>query len=132
MPDISTGYSPGPGGYYRLSDRSGPYTIDAAGNATLMTSTGQNPLPAGTSRSGSIAAGGTAQTLAAANAARLSLKGQNISSADLWINEIGANAAPDTAGSYRVAAGATFSISTNRAISIYGATTGQAFSATET
>lgn len=88
-------------------------------------------LPSGTDRSGSIAAGTTAQALAAANASRTGLKGQNISSGDLWINEIGGTAAADTAGSFRVPAGATFSVSTNRAISIVGATTGQKFTATE-
>lgn len=89
-------------------------------------------LPAGTDRSGSITTGGAAQQLAAANTTRQSLTGQNISSGDLWINEIGGTAAVDTAGSYKVAAGSAFSVSTNRAISIIGATTGQKFSATET
>ena len=91
----------------------------------------QGALAAGTDRSGSIATGGTAQQLAAANASRISLEGQNISSGDLWINEIGGTAAADTAGSYKVVANSTFSISTNRAISIVGATTGQKFTATE-
>jgi len=89
-------------------------------------------LPAGTSRSGSITTGGTAQALAAANAARRSLTGQNISSGDLWINEDGGTAAADTANSYLIPAGAPFSISTNEAVSIVGATTGQRFTATET
>ena len=90
------------------------------------------PLPAGTDKSGSITTGGTAQVLAAANTARIALSGQNIdATADLWINEIGGTAAANTAGSFKVAAGCTFSISTNRAISIVGATTGQKFTATE-
>ena len=89
------------------------------------------PLPSGTNRSGSITTGGTAQALAAANTARRALTGQNISSGDLWINEIGGTAAADTAGSFKVPAGATFSVGTNRAISVVGATTGQAWSATE-
>lgn len=88
-------------------------------------------LPAGADRSGAITTGGTAQALAAANTARRGLTGQNISSGDLWINEIGGTAAADTAGSYRVTAGSTFEVSTNRAVSIVGATTGQKFSATE-
>lgn len=91
-----------------------------------------NALPAGTDKSGSITTGGTAQALAAANTSRKSLTGQNISSGDLWINEIGSTAAADTAASYKVPASASFEIRTNRAISIVGATTGQKFSATET
>lgn len=88
-------------------------------------------LPSGTDRSTTITAGGTAQVLAAANASRKGLKGQNISSGDLWINEVGGTAAADTVGSNRIPSGATFSISTNRAISIIGATTGQKFTALE-
>lgn len=93
---------------------------------------GASALPAGTNRSGSITTGGTAQELAPANAARISLTAQNISSGDLWVNEIGGTAAVGAAGSYKVAAGQAFSVGTNRAISILGATTGQAFTATET
>lgn len=89
-------------------------------------------LPAGTSRSGSIATGGTAQDLAAANTSRKSLTGQNISAGDLWINENGGTAAADSTDAYRVIAGGTFKISTNEKISIVGATTGQKFTATET
>ena len=92
---------------------------------------GPGALPAGTDRSGSIAAGAAAQVLAAALATRKGLKGQNISAGDLWINEIGGTAAADTAGSWRVQPGQTFCVSTNRAISIIGATTGQKFTATE-
>ncbi len=88
-------------------------------------------LPAGTDRSGSITAGGTAQQLAAANANRKSLTVQNISDADLWINEIGGSAAVDTTGSWKIPAGSAFSVSTNRAVSIIGATTGKKFTATE-
>lgn len=91
----------------------------------------QEALPAGTNVSGTITTGGTAQVLAAANAARKALYGQNISAGDLWINETGGNAAVGAAGSYKVAAGESFSVNTNRAISIIGATTGQAFTATE-
>ncbi len=89
-------------------------------------------LPAGTDRSGTITAGGVAQTLALANASRLSLAGQNTSVGDLWINEIGGTAAVDGTGSYRVGPNVTFSVKTNRAVSIIGATTGQKFAATET
>ena len=87
-------------------------------------------LPAGTDRSGTIAAGGTAQSLAPANANRRLLRGQNLSTGDLWINEFGPPATP-ASPAYRVPAGGTFGINTNQAVSIWGATTGQAWSATE-
>lgn len=90
------------------------------------------PLTGGSNRSGAITTGGTAQVLAAENRARVSLTGQNISSADLWINETGGPAAVDTAGSFKIAAGQAFAIATNQAVSIIGATTGQKFTATET
>lgn len=115
----------------------------ATGVAAVVTALG-SPLQAGgtvvtatpsltacTDRSGTITAGGTAQVLAAANPSRVFLKGQNISTSDLWINETGGTAAVNAAGSYVIGARGTFSISTSRSISIYGATTGQAFTATE-
>lgn len=86
----------------------------------------------GTDRSGSITTGGTAQQLAASNANRAGLSGQNISTGDLWVNEVGGTAAVDTAGSYKVPAGAGFEVATSNAISIVGDTTGQKFTATET
>lgn len=89
-------------------------------------------LPEGTDRSGQIDSGSQAKQLAAANASRKTLTGQNISSGDLWINEVGGPASIDTAGSYRVPAGATFSVKTSRAVSIIGASTGQKWTATET
>lgn len=88
-------------------------------------------LGSGVSKSGAITTGGTAQVLAAERASRRGLVGQNISSGDLWINEVGGTAEADTAGSFQIPPGATFRVSTNRAISIVGATTGQKFSATE-
>lgn len=98
-----------------------------------ITGTGSpgGPLAAGTDRSGSITTGGTAQVLAAANTARKTLVGQNISIESLWINEIGGTATADTQGSVEVEPGDTFEITTNRAISIVGATTGQAWTAVE-
>lgn len=110
----------------------GPKTAAASMAVVLATDQPSAPLPAGTDRSGNIGTGGTAQVLAAANAARTSLVGQNISAGDLWINETGNAAAVDTAGSFKVVAGQAFAIGTNRAISIVGATTGQKFTATET
>jgi hypothetical protein len=108
------------------------YLVDGSGvTPGDPTSPGQSAtLPAGTDRSGTIAAGGTAQTLAPANANRRYLRGQNLSTGDLWLNEVGGTAAA-ASPSYRVPAGGTFGINTNQAVSIWGATTGQAWSATE-
>lgn len=103
---------------------------NSAGDPLFVQGVGTT-LTAGTDSSGSITTGGTAQALAAANTARRGLVGQNISAGDLWINEIGGTAAADTVGSYKVTSGSPFSVSTNRAISIVGATTGQKFTATE-
>jgi hypothetical protein len=88
-------------------------------------------LPAGTNRSGTIAVGGTAQTISTGNATRRALYGQNISTGDLWINELGGVAVIGAAGSYKISPGESFSISTSNAISIIGATTGQAYTAVE-
>lgn len=90
-----------------------------------------NYLPSGINRSGSITTGGSAQELAPANTSRAELVIQNISSGDLWVNETGGTAAIDTAGSFKIPAGQSAAIGTNRAISIIGATTGQKFTATE-
>jgi len=106
------------------------YGVDLSGNPVAAGQTSQPALGAGTDRSGSIAAGGTAQQLAPANPNRRFLRGQNLSTGDLWLNEVGGSASAATP-SYRVPAGGTFGINTNQAVSIWGATTGQAWSATE-
>lgn len=86
-----------------------------------------------TSRSGTIAAGGTAQQLAAANSSRRGIAIQNQSTGDLWINGTGTAAADQT--SLRIPAGALYESPSHHvgvgAISIIGATTGQAFWARE-
>lgn len=97
--------------------------VDTSGKPT-------SALPDGVDRSGTIAAGGTAQSLAVANASRRYLRGQNLSGGDLWVREV-AGAAAAGSPSYRVPAGGTFSINTAQDVSIWGATTGQAWSATE-
>lgn len=110
-----------------------PTAVDAANPLPVnLASDSTAALPAGTDRSGSIAAAGAAQPLAAANAARKGLRVQNISAGDLWINETGGTAAVDGAGSFKLAVGASFEVATNQAVSILGATLGQKFSATET
>lgn len=87
-----------------------------------------------TNRSGTITTGGTAQTLMSANASRKGWIIQNVSSGDLWFNEIGGTAIADQP-SFKLAAGAAYEsvlgATVTTAISIIGATTGQAFVARE-
>lgn len=84
-----------------------------------------------TNRSGTITAGGTAQVLMAANTAREGFWLQNLSTADLWLSDLGTAAA--TQPSLQIAAGAYYEAPavTAGAYSIYGATTGQAFACRE-
>lgn len=86
-----------------------------------------------TDRSGTIAAGGTAQQLMAANPSRRGWKIQNLSSGDLWFNGLGTAAASQP--SERLPAGAWYETPAHHCgtgtISIFGSTTGQAFSARE-
>lgn len=109
---------------------------DGAANGDVSATT---PLPVAhasgvlTDRSGTITTGGTAQQLAAANAARLGFSVQNLSTGDLWVNTLGTAAAAQP--SIKLAAGVYFETPAGYgavgAISIFGATTGQAFSARE-
>jgi hypothetical protein len=93
---------------------------------------GAAPLGAGTDRSGAITLGGTAQTLAAANTARVGLEIQNIDPAEeMWVNENGGTAAANTQGSNFIAARGSVTVSTNRAISVVAATTGHKWTAIE-
>ena len=85
-------------------------------------------------RSGTITLGGTAQSLMAANPSRKGYLIQNNSAGTLWFNELGATAV-QAAPSISIAAGALYQSpspgASALAISIIGATTGQAFSARE-
>lgn len=103
--------------------------VIATGNlgSSVSVATG---APAATNRSGTIAAGGTSQVVSTGAAPRTSLVIQNISAGDLWVSEFGA-AAVDTPGSYKIVAGATFTILTKNQVTIIGASTGQKFTATE-
>jgi hypothetical protein len=86
-----------------------------------------------TDRSGTIAAGGTAQTLAAVNASRTYLVIQNNSTGDLWINFT--TAAVVSQPSLKLAVGATYisdpQFISTELVSIIGATTGQTYTAKE-
>lgn len=84
-----------------------------------------------TDASGTITAGGTAQTALVAQAARKALQLQNISAGDLWYRFTGTAAVAGT-GSFKLASGAYWESDAgncpNGALSIIGATTGQQFS----
>lgn len=84
--------------------------------------------------SGSIAAGGTAQTALAENRDRDYLLVQNVSSGDLFVDFDGTAAVADQP-SVKIAAGAAFVWETRfvptGAVSIIGATTGQKFTIKE-
>jgi hypothetical protein len=89
-----------------------------------------------TDYSGTITTGGTAQELVTGNLGRMYLFIQNVSSSDLWINFGSVDAEPDSP-SIKIQpdlaivweSGLGFVPSSN--ITIYGATTGQAFTVKE-
>jgi hypothetical protein len=86
-----------------------------------------------TDKSGTITTGGTAQTLAALNASRAGYFIQNVSAGDLWFSTLATAVAAQP--SIKIAAGSAVTVTspdvTTGAISIIGATTGQAYSARE-
>lgn len=86
-----------------------------------------------TNRSGTIAVGGTAQQLMAANAVRKGFSFHNLSANDLWISDVGTAAASQP--SMRIPAGSIYESPVHgvpsTAISVFGATTAQAFAARE-
>ena len=83
-------------------------------------------------RSGAIAAGGTAQTLSPANAARRGLFVQNVSNGDLRVS---ARGPASSAAGLLLAPGALYEcpahLTPTAAISVWGATAGQKFEAGE-
>jgi len=85
--------------------------------------------------SGTITLGGTAQSLAAANPTRRGCVVQNLSTGDLWINDQGTAAASQPSikvpagGQYVCGSGGGFA--PGQALSIFGATTAQAYSGRE-
>lgn len=89
-----------------------------------------------TDLSSTIAAGGTAQTLCAADPKRFGYRVQNLSSGNLYINDVGGTAVTTgTGSSFTLVPGAMYESPEHmrpiNAISIIGATTSQAFSAAE-
>lgn len=97
--------------------------------------TGAVPAGLATDVSNTIALGGTAQPLVGGNGARKGLSVLNLSAADLFINEMGTAAA--TGSSIKIPSGQEYVFAPSfgyvpvSAISIFGATTGQAFAARE-
>ncbi len=84
--------------------------------------------------SGTITTGGVAQQLAPGNSARNGYWVQNNSAGDLWVNELGGTASASQP-SIKIAAGQIYESQVRSpcpyAISIFGATTAQAFTARE-
>lgn len=102
--------------------------------AAAATTSSQFSTPGSlTDRSGTITSGGTAQTLAAANTARKYLFVENVSIGDLWINFT--TTAVANQPSILIKANGSFVMEgtyiSTEAVSIIGATTGQAFTAKE-
>lgn len=82
--------------------------------------------------SGVVASGGTAQELVAANPSRVYLLFQNTSTSDLWI-DFGTDAV-GSQPSIQLVSGASFESSvfvSTQSVSVYGGTTGQAYTAKE-
>ncbi len=67
----------------------------------------------------------------AANASRKGLVGQNIGTNNIGFNEFGGTAAIGTAGTYTVAPGISFSISTTNAVNFVASTGSTAVTITE-
>ncbi len=101
---------------------------------SIATNTGTlSAAPTLTDKSGTITLGGSAQVLAAANSARRGFSIQNLSTNSLWIRDGGTAAA--TQPSFEIVGGALYEYPLGgcptTALSIYGATTSQAFAARE-
>ncbi len=84
-------------------------------------------------KSGTITAGGVAQNIAAANAVRIGFWIQNQSTGSLWLSDIGT--ATQASPSIEIKPGQLYESpyggTSNKALSLIGATTGQAFAARE-
>ncbi len=108
-----------------------PSTVIINPSGNTVTTAGR-PVTA-VDKSSTITSGGNAQTLAAANAARTCFEFQNQSTGDLWISDVGTAAAAQPSKWFP--AGAYYSWPPTmvpvQALSIFGATTGQAFMARE-
>lgn len=86
-------------------------------------------LQAGANKGGAITLGGTAQDVAAANTIRRGLHIQNTSDTEMRVTETNADATATTG--FKLLAGERLEIQTNQRVSIFCATTGKTFAATE-
>lgn len=108
------------------------------GNCTPVSPTNGISISASTATltniSGTITTGGAAQALSSANASRKGWFLENLSSGDLWVNRFGGTASA-AQPSLRIPPGFLYETPMSgcggNALSIYGATTGQAFTAGE-
>jgi len=102
----------------------------SAGTAAAPAVVQTAPLPTGTNRSGTATTTSGGLTVAA-NTARRFLVGQNISAVNIGFNEFNGTAAIGTAGTYTVAPGVGFSISTQNAVTFIAASGTAAITMTE-
>ena len=104
-------------------------TVGSAGTFAI----GGFPRATLTDRSGTISSGGVAQQVAASNISRNGFWIQNQSTGDLWLSTVGTAAA--TQPSLQLPPGSYYEMPDTGidtgAISLYGATTAQAFAARE-
>lgn len=107
--------------------------VGAGAAATAMRVAIGTSLATYTDRSGTITSGGAAQQLAASNASRTGYFIQNVSAGDLWFSTLATAVANQP--SIRLMSGQSITVTspdvTSGAISVIGATTGQAFAARE-
>ena len=119
-----------PNGFFRpeIADawRNGGFYLEVTGASAATISDGTDVVAV-------LTTGGTAQQLMASNSSRKGFSVQNVSTGDLWIRETGTAAAGQP--SLKLTAGTYFETpagyGSTGAVSIYGATTGQAFTARE-
>lgn len=105
-------------------------TAQPAGTAADPRYVQSPPLPGGTDRSGTATttSGGL---FVAANANRRGLVGQNVSGVSIGFNEFNGTAAIGSAGTYTVAAGQAFAISTSSRVNFIAASGTAAVTITE-
>jgi hypothetical protein len=107
--------------------------VDVSGGGLDVNVTAATQQATYTNRSGTITAGNSAQTIAALNAARFGYFIQNVSAGDLWFSTLATAVIGQP--SIKLGSGQSVTVTspdvTTGAISIIGATTGQAFAARE-
>ncbi len=122
-----------PDGSTRVTLTDGGGSAAGAGGATTTIGSVEGTQVTYTDKSGTVTSGGAAQTIAASNSSRTGFLIQNQSTGDLWIRD-GATAAA-TQPSVLLPAGSYYEYPSTGVpttlISLFGATTGQAFAARE-